>query len=288
MPDIPAAQGPRPARPAAQPLGSQPPAPARPQESPTPGPAPAKRQVLKTIMAPLVLGVLGLALLLAAFKLYPSPADLPAPATTRVDIELTSLHQGAPPLSFIYYQVGQVSPGVARLQIQVTLAGRRSAGAGVGLLVALPAGTPLMYCRPACIGHTGSVVQLFTSGQVTADFLVKARDFGVAANGVIASAAIPEINYIKGKGAPILVTGYELPSASSYDWSSYPAAQLGSSFAIWHETVTAGITSGRIATGVNNVAQANDDHRTFFAGALLGLAGGALLSAVQEALHARD
>jgi hypothetical protein len=52
--------------------------------------------------------------------------------------------------------------------------------------------------------------------------------------------------------------------------------------------VAAGITSGRIATGVNHLAQAADDHRTFFAGALLGLAGGALLSAVQEALHARD
>jgi hypothetical protein len=193
MPDVPATQGPRESRPPApsQPPGGQPPAPAGPEEKPPPGPAADKRPVLKTIMAPLVLAVLGLALLLAAFKLYPSPADLPAPATTRVDIELTSLHQGAPPLSFIYYQVGQVSPGVASLQIQVTLAGRRPAGAAAGLLVALPAGTPLMYCRPACIGHTGSVVQRFTSAQVTADFLVKARSFGVTANGVTASAAIP-------------------------------------------------------------------------------------------------
>jgi hypothetical protein len=56
--------------------------------------------------------------------------------------------------------------------------------------------------RPARPGHhtlreCGDALHLRA---VTADFFVKARNFGVTANGVTASAAIPEIIHIKGKG----------------------------------------------------------------------------------------
>ncbi len=43
-------------------------------------------------------------------------------------------------------------------------------------------------------------------------------------------------------------------------------------------------TQGQIVIGINHSTQVSDDRRTFYAGALRGLGGGALLSAVQEAL----
>ena len=50
------------------------------------------------------------------------------------------------------------------------------------------------------------------------------------------------------------------------------------------------INSGHIpdvvATGINHASEARDNDLTFLAGALVGVAGGALLSAIQEALHA--
>jgi hypothetical protein len=80
----------------------------------------------------------------------------------------------------------------------------------------------------------------------------------------------------------------------SYDWSSDPPATLSNSGAAWTEAALpgriydCGERAGRVASGINHTAQANDDTKTFIAGALLGLAGGALLSAVQDALHASD
>ena len=52
--------------------------------------------------------------------------------------------------------------------------------------------------------------------------------------------------------------------------------------------MTGGRIPGRAAVGINHAEQTTDDNKTFVAGALIGLAGGALLSAVQEALHAND
>jgi hypothetical protein len=122
---------------------------------------------------------------------------------------------------------------------------------------------------------------------------VQAHHFGVTSDGVTAAAAIPEITFTGSKGAG-LIAAYRIQSASSYDWSSYPPFTLTNSGAVWHEAVLPGSiynpadTAGRVASGINHTAQANNDTKTFIAGALLGLAGGALLSAVQEALHASD
>ena len=122
---------------------------------------------------------------------------------------------------------------------------------------------------------------------------MKAPNFGVASNGVTVAAAIPEIAFTGSKGANLIAT-YHIPSADNYDWSSDPPSTLSNSGAAWTEAVlpgsiyNSGDTAGRVASGINHTAQANDDTKTFIAGALLGLAGGALLSAVQEALHASD
>jgi hypothetical protein len=79
-----------------------------------------------------------------------------------------------------------------------------------------------------------------------------------------------------------------VPSADSYDWSSFPTSSASSNGASWEEQLVNGEASARVAVGINHSAQVNDDHRNFLAGAIIGIAGGALLGAVQEGLHAND
>jgi hypothetical protein len=116
---------------------------------------------------------------------------------------------------------------------------------------------------------------------------VKANNFGVTFNGLNALAEIPSVLF-QGTGTPVMYAIYHFPSASSYDWSSYPTIGVGKGYAAWQVAVNPGNTEGRTVDGIDLARQTSDTNKTFFAGALLGLAGGAILSAVQEALHARD
>ena len=178
------------------------------------------------------------------------------------------------------------------MSIELRLAGNLPHGGAVaGLSVGLPRGTNFVCSSSTCKEDSQSVGLAFKrDGEAiiaSAEFFVEARSFGVEYNDVTASAAIPEVVY-DGPGTPLLIVSYQIPSASSYDWSSYPASSVDKSGAVWQQALIHGDTVGRVTVGTNYAAQANDDTRTFIAGALLGLAGGALLSAVQEALHAGD
>ena len=120
------------------------------------------------------------------------------------------------------------------------------------------------------------------------DLYVNARVFGVTADGVNASAEIPKLIY-SGPGTPNLLTRYNIQGASLYDWSTLPPASATNSHAEWlQQTGGNGILPDLVAAGINHANQSRDNDLTFLAGALVGVAGGALLSAVQEALHASD
>ena len=264
-----------------------------PTTSSNPATATSKRAWWKKFLTPIILAVLGLALFLFALILYPSTADIPAPTYAHVSI-VTSL-----PIESIVYEVMQVSQGTAAVQISASLpepAGPTATSRTARLTMALPEGISFRNCaRPACemfpsvYAHSVWTQSLnFGSGRyASADFLVKAQSFGVTFNGVNASAAIPDFVY-QGTGTPVLFAVYHFPSASSYDWSSYPTVWASKSGAAWQVALIPGDTVGRTAVGIDRARQTSDDNKTFFAGALLGLAGGAILSAVQEALHARD
>lgn len=265
--------------------GADRPAP-QPQDNALPLAAAHKRSRLKEILAPLILAVLGLALLVGAFLLYPSTTESSTPAFTQVDIDVDSN------INAIEYQVIQ-RQGEAEVKISLEPYGRLpSGGTAVGLLVQPPYGTAFVDCpRSVCYEGVWTGHMLLTSDNrySTAEFRVKASNLGVTSNGVTAAAAIPGI-YLTG---PVddtvgLYTSYSLPSASSYDWSSYPTDTVSNSTAEWEETLGPGNTAGRAVVGINHVAQTDDDTRTFIAGALLGLAGAAILAAVIEALHVRD
>ena len=249
-------------------------------------PAGRERSRWKKIRAPLILVASGLGLLLVAFILYPSIAQVSSPDITQIVI-ISNIN------SDINYQVFQVSTGVAEVEVTLKAASVPLAGGTALVQVTPPTGTTIVDCQhPDCDEGQWVVNLRFTANNwsATTHFLVNARSFGVNYDSVTAAVAIPEI-ILLGNSGPVLQTlsvNYNLPSASSYDWSSYPTSAVDNSQALWIETMASSDTPGRAVVGINHAAQSNDDTRIFIAGALLGLAGGALLSGVQEALHAND
>lgn len=292
MAGIPTSQVPEPE----SPLAENPP-PGPPDETP-PLSAAHKRSRRKKILTPLVLTVLGLLLFLLVIIFYPSAGtDVRTPSYSRLALETKF------PIALIGLKVIQVSPAIAEMKISVELPvgiTAPPAGPPAALVVAPALGTAFRDCpAPSCLtvpgplsGSEWGVTLAFRSargspGIATADFFVKARSFGVAYNGITASAAIPEFIY-RGPGTPMFLVGFDIPSAASYDWSSFPTAAVNNHTASWQEDLTSVDSPGRAAVGINPAGQANHDNTTFIVGALVGLAGAAILSAIQEALHAGD
>jgi hypothetical protein len=228
--------------------------------------------------------------------LYPTTQESPTPVYAQLVV--ASLR----PVELIQYSVYQVSPAIAKMDILVQLpsgAAVPPAGTPVAdLIISPPIGISFTTCPPhVCESENNSIsswktsLTFFqsTSGLATAfaDFYVRARSYGETYNGVNAAAAVPEVTY-SGSGTPVFQTQYQIPHASSYDWSSFPVQFANATFATWTQPMTGGQLAGRDAVGLDYANQSRDGYYTFLAGAILGLAGGAVLSAFQEALHAND
>ena len=126
------------------------------------------------------------------------------------------------------------------------------------------------------------------TGAAEIQVFVRADDLGYAFNEVTAAAAIPRLYYV-GPGSPFLVTEYDrVPSPNRYDWSAFPPTLSYGTEIAWEEKVTNGAAQGRVSVGVDHANQTKESNNTFIAGALIGLAGGALLSAIQEAFRSND
>jgi hypothetical protein len=286
MSDVPSAQATTPEGP-----------PPEPSDGSRASSTPAKRTRWLRSLTPLILAGLGAALLIAGWLLYPSVSQSPAPAYS--ELVLTS----AVPVNYISYEVYQSHPNTAVMRISVVLPPHQSAGAAT-LEVEPPIGTMFVDCPPpACHilregGETSSswiehlVFTRIGSAPLNASahFRVKASSFGVAANGVTATASIPDVTYSSpaGRTEAALIAGYNIPSASSYDWSAFPTFRVDHFAAYWQEPMPQGETSARAAVGINHAAQSDLDTRSLLAGTLIGIAGGAIIAAVQEALHARS
>lgn len=247
----------------------------------------------------IVLAVIGLVLFLATIGLYPSTTQLPVPLSSTLAIEASQ------PVGTITYEVDQVSSAIAEMKVTVQLpvnAPIPPAGTTtVELVVAPPIGVSFTTCpAPACISEpkgisSEKVLLAFTAlhnangitGIAYADFFVRAHSFGGTYNDVNASVVAPEVIY-HGSGTPTLLTQYNVPDALSYDWSVFPLAFASATFATWSEPVINGQIPARVADGVDYANQSKDNYHTFLAGVILGLAGGALLAALQETLSVND
>jgi hypothetical protein len=249
------------------------------------------------MLIPLVLAVVGLALLLAGWSIYPSGAGNPTPGYSELIL------QSAVPVNYIQYDVNRVSSGNASMSVSVVLLQQTAVPAqAASLQVWLPIGDTFAHCHGgACHVLPGGQQETSywatpltfhpsSAGPIaTTSFTVKALDFGATFDGVDASAAIPEVRYCcAAKVLPVLQAGYPIRSASQYDWTSFEPEDATSHSAVWQEQLTIGDTSSRVAVGINHAGQAHNDLLSLLAGTLLGLGGAALLSAVQEALHAGD
>jgi hypothetical protein len=266
-----------------------------------PAAAPPKRIATRKIVTPVALFAAAVVFAIIALELYPSTAQLPTPPYATLGVT-----SDAGPVQVIRYLVRQVSPTRAEMLVTVTMpVGTKIPEPGaVDVLAAPPIGTRFTTCpAPNCKfvsseDFTSWAKPLIFSmkrnpaGQLVATaetgFLVDASGFGVTHNSSTASAAIPQILYEGGGGTPTLLAQYNIPGASSYDWSSFPTEFANNRFATWSELVTSGDVGGRAAVGINHANQSSQSDDTFIAGALIGLAGGALLSGFQEAMHARD
>ncbi len=262
--------------------------------------AKAKPKARARLLIPAVLTGVALALGAVSFwlYLYASPTESAAPPYATITVVSNSR------IGIIGYAVDQVNASLARLQIWVELSNVPLTSTPVGsLTISRPNATPFLRCpKPVCADILGGGSSLMpTQPQpltfrpypglqslvAFANFTVAAHDFGYAFNGVTASAALPQVFY-QGRGMPTLETEYYIPSASSYDWSLVPTEFANGTRAWWDETISGGGVPGRIAAGVDLASQQTDSNLTFAAGALTGLAGGALLWAVQEAFRPRN
>jgi hypothetical protein len=262
-----------------------------------PLPAADKRARWETILAPLGLAILGVAMIFAALKVYPRTSEPPAPAFSWLEVDASF------PIFTIGYSVIGKSATTAEIRVIVSLpigTIHPPAHAPTAYLrMTLPTGSTFWHCPgQACNSPAGKPIQgewnqplsfssvFASSGEATANFFVKASNFGVTSNGVTAAAAIPAVIY-QGQGQAVLLTGYKIQSPARYDWSS-PTARDSGDYAVWTEPLTKGYTSGLSVTGVNHTAQSHEDLMTFLAGALVALGGGAILAAIIEAVHRRD
>lgn len=173
------------------------------------------------------------------------------------------------------------------------------------ILLTLPVGItfrcdPTAYCRNRTSVAPSAEIERFRfkSGSASCFFLISAHNFSVNFDDINAYAAIPEIIlHLKGPGSenPIMIIGFHVPAPASYDWSSFPSS-FPSSFSpsrggptiAWAEPLVGGETPGRVINGTNHARQRTDANMTFLAGALIGVAGAALLISVQEAMHSSD
>ncbi len=227
--------------------------------------------------------------------LYPTTRESPTPVYAQ--LEIVSLRQ----VFLIQYSVYQVSPTIAKMDVEVKLpasAAAPPAGTPVAELVVFPPiGVSFTTCpAKACESVRDSIsswkvsLTFHTISDPTglfptafADFYVHARSYGDTYNSVTAAAAVPAVIY-SGPGTPLFQTQYEIPQASSYDWSSFPVEFANGTFATWSQPVAGGQLAGRDAVGIDYANQSREGYYTFLAGAILGLAGGAVLTALQEAL----
>jgi hypothetical protein len=254
----------------------------------------------KKILVPAVLGVIGAAVIVVGLWMYPRRAEVSAPALTIMQITGSSPYINDH-MQVITYTVAQARPDVAHVDIALQLGGPPH-HAGPGGYTRVPrgayatikfwSGTRMLHCSPSCTLYqtTGVAKAPFLLGVAFADFYVRARSYEVAANGVTAAVGLPELDSSGTRQAVLYLSYRNFPSYGSYDWSSFPAEQ-GLFGVLWQEAVPPGsrlligVTSARVAAGVNHAAQQRDSNLTLAAGILFGIGGGALVAAVQEALH---
>ncbi len=242
---------------------------------------------LDAVVTPLVLTTIGVICVVFAWLLLPNRPEVTSPPTTTVSVESTA------PVGLITYSVSRQSDDRAALSVELDVfpgTPNYPPKTPASVLVFLPQGTRPVTCpRLKCIHLLKTYswhenLRFDEVGSASVRIEVRGHDFGYRANGAAAAVALPRVTYRSAANSQVQ-THVALPGASGYDWSSYPTSFVEDRQAVWDTSVNAGEVPARIATGVNRAAVAHDERMTFVGGAVVGLAGGAIIGAVQESLH---
>lgn len=258
-------------------------------------------------MAPIVLAVVGVVLLAIVFsQLLPDQDEVSSPSQPFLSIDSTL------PVSFINYAVFPSKSGVT-VSINVTSRqaanGASPADLGVVFALYLPLGWSFLSCRQAgCYGQprikthnvglpdtvaTWELAFSSSTGSTDGGISIEGgHHFGFASDSITEAVALPEVqvnepNPPSGSGIDLDVQYDTLANPGGYDWSSLPPQAETKSYVLWVEELVDGYEPSRVVTGVNHSAEASQNRTTFLAGALAGVAGAALIAALQEGLRLR-
>ena len=135
-----------------------------------------ERSWRQKVMIPLVLAVVGLAMLLAGWLLYPSGAGNPTPGYSELIL------QSAVPVNYIEYGVNRVSAGSASMSVSVVLLQKTAVSArAASLQVWLPIGDTFAHCR-------GGGCHVLSSGQQETSYWTQPLTFRPSSSGSAATA----------------------------------------------------------------------------------------------------
>lgn len=255
----------------------------------------------RKLPAYLALMVIGLVFLVGGILVYvyAAPAELAAPPFTTIQL------QSEFPIRGILYSVSEPASSITDIAIFVELPANQphvpAKAPAARLWLEMPSGINFQKC-PAdrCSFDRNDNEYVWfqrldfkyedsnrKSGEAVARFSVKAHSLGYANNDINSSAAIPAVVFSgPGSAATMLYTRYNVPAADSYDWSFRPQWATSSQVQ-WGEPVSSA-AEGTVTAGTDQANVSKQNYETLLAGALIGLAGGALVAAVQEWLHRND
>lgn len=256
----------------------------------------------RKIPAYLAMAVIGLALLVGGLLMYSyaAPGELAAPPFTIIQL------QSKFPIAGILYDVSEPTASITDISIYVQLPTNQLhapvKAPAAELWLEMPPGIDFQSCsRDSCRFDPNDEEYVWTqrldfkyedfdtkSGEAVAKFFVKAHSLGYANNEINSSAAMPRVVFSgPGSAETTLYTRYNVTSADNYDWSTFRPQLASTREVLWSEPVT-NAAEGTVVTGTDQANVSKQNRETLFAGALIGLAGGALVAAVQEWLHRND
>jgi hypothetical protein len=239
------------------------------------------RRILLNLRAVSLFAVIGVALGIVAWTLLPMRVQ-PSPPV--------------PPTLFLHpigsnikiFTVHYFVSGTGRIRhVKVFIEGRplRGKDSSPALLFITPkVATANLSPAGGSLGRGGFYFSFTRRTIFSVSFDVINQPFGYVEDGLQAAVAIPALTYDSPVGAPTLLASFDVPDAGQYDWSADPPNEISDAI-YWRQTAFGGTLPSRIAIGIDHAEQSTDDRDTFIAGALIGLAGAALIAALQEALH---
>jgi hypothetical protein len=175
-------------------------------------------------------------------------------------------------------------------------------------LVALPSNAIPTNCRkPNCfvtkmfVNNIGTSNLVYAPNQINLflSLTLTNSTFGWNTNGLNLEGQLPEAQVYRGQGGPVfggssfegqplsnasVSIQYQISSANTYDSTGGPEPAISELGDLWN--VPASSLTSPIPISASDNSTANlDSLRVFVAGALLGIAGGALVGAIQESTH---